>query len=292
MPQEAQKAQNRCSIRPLILLLIFVMLTPLSDIAEAQRRTSSNGSKQLKEFFNATHTGDTKKVLELLNAGVDVNASFERDDSELSGKTALMIASSGGYSDLVEKLISRGADVHRKHYSGETALMFAADGGDVSTIKALLRAGADPNAKVVSAHAGELTPLTITINTRHERRFEVAKILLAAKAQVNFEGPFIMSPVMHALEDLEMVKLLIAHGADVNQANFRGATPLMGAAVGRDVSVVKYLIEKGANVNARDKDGHTALMAAESERQRDTFYSRERDEIIQVLKRARAGSKP
>jgi ankyrin repeat protein len=41
-----------------------------------------------------------------------------------------------------------------------------------------------------------------------------------------------------------MVQLLIAHGADVNQKNFRGGTPLMSAAIDRNVDVVKYLIEK------------------------------------------------
>jgi ankyrin repeat protein len=95
---------------------------------------------------------------------------------------------------------------------------------------------------------------------------------------------------MHALEDLEMVKLLIDHGADVNQKNFRGATPLMGAAVGTDPAVVKYLIEKGADVNARDPDGHTALMYAESER--SVIHAEERNEIIQLLKKAAAGVKP
>jgi len=278
------------------------MVTPSSDVAKAavvcqqgrtaQRGTAANTSKKLREFFNAADAGDIQKVLQLLNAGVSVNASFQRDESELSGKTALMIASSRGYSEMVEKLLSRGADVNRKHYSGETALMFAADSGDVNTIKTLLGAGADPNAKVLSFHAGELTPLTITINSRHEQRFEVAKILLEAKAEVNFKGRFAMSPLMHALEDLEMVKLLIEHGADVNQKNFRGATALMASAVGRDPSVVKYLIEKGADVNARDIDGTTALMGAEYERQQRMVDSQERDEIIRVLKRAQAASKP
>jgi ankyrin repeat protein len=89
---------------------------------------------------------------------------------------------------------------------------------------------------------------------------------------------------MHALEVLEMVQLLIAHGADVNQKNFRGATPLMAAAIGRNVAVVKYLIEKGADVNARDQESYTALMYAEN--QQTMLAAEERDEIIQVLKRA------
>ena len=275
----------RTSIRVLMVLAIVAFM---SDVAIA--RQQSRNRSRVRQLVQAADAGDTTKVIQLLNSKVNVNATFERDGSELSGKTALMAASSRGNSHLVQTLIKRGATVNLKHYSGETALMFAADSGDKSTIEALLRAGADVNATVVSPHAGELTPLTITINTDHPQRLEVAKILLAAKAEVNPKGRFIISPLMHALEDLEMVQLLIAHGADVNQKNFRGATALMGAAVGRDPAVVRFLIEKGADVKARDTDGNTALMGAEHER--SVLYAEERAEIIQVLKRAEAGVKP
>ena len=55
-------------------------------------------------------------------------------------------------------------------------------------------------------------------------------------------------------------------------------------------AVVRYLIEKGADVNARDREGYTALTYAENTR--TMFGVEERDEIIQVLKRAQAGLKP
>jgi ankyrin repeat protein len=269
-------------------LMILVIVMSMIDVAGAYQR--SNKSTKVRELINAAAAGETSKVLQILNSGVTVNATFPRDDSELSGMTALIAAASRGHSDLVGVLLKRGATVDLKHYSGETALMFAAQGGDKSTIEALLRAGADINATVVSFHAGELTPLSITINTDHPQRFEIARMLLEAKAEVNPKGRFIISPLMHAIEDLEMVQLLVAHGADVNQKNFRGATPLMGAAGGRNVAVVKYLIEKGADVKARDRDGYTALTYAENTHA--TFYAAERDEIIQVLKRAEAGGKP
>jgi ankyrin repeat protein len=275
----------RISIRVVMLLVIVALV---SDVSVGYQR--SNRSRKVRELINAAADGDTSKVLQILNSGVNVNATFARDESELSGKTALMAASSRGHSVLVKVLIKRGATVDLKHYSGQTALMFAAYSGNESTIRALLEAGADVNAKLVSFHAGEFTPLSITINTDHPHRFEIVRILLEAKAEVNPKGRFIMSPLMHALENLEMVKLLVAHGADVNQKNFRGATPLMGAAVGKDAAVVKYLIEKGADVKARDQDGNTALMAAES--QQTMVHSEERDEIIQVLRKAQAESKP
>ena len=278
----------RTSTRLMRPLMISVIIVSMIDLAGAYQR--SNRSSKVRELINAAAAGNTGKVLQILNSGVNVNVTFARDDSELSGKTALMAAASRGHLDLVGVLHKRGATVNLKHYSGETALMFAAHGGDKSTIEALLRAGADINATVVSFHAGEFTPLSITINTDHPQRFEIARILLEAKAEVNPKGRFIVSPLMHALEDLEMVQLLVAHGADVNQKNFRGATPLMGAAGGRNVAVVKYLIEKGADVKARDQEGYTALIYAENSH--TMLYAEERDEIIQLLKRAEAGAKP
>ena len=276
-----------------LVILLSLLNASVAGGPGGPQRTSSSArtrQQQIRRLINAAAAGDTNKVLQILNSGVNINATFARDESQLSGKTALMAAASGGHSDLVSALIKRGVTVDLKHYSGQTALMFAAHSGDKSTIETLLRAGADANAKVVSFHAGEFTPLIITINSDRPQRFEIAKLLLAAKAEVNPKGQFFISPLMSALEDLEMVQFLVAQGADVNQKNFRGATPLMGAAIGRNVAVVKYLIEKGADVNARDQEGHTALTYAENTR--TTFDEEERAEIVQVLKRAAAGRKP
>src|SRR5437879_7404602 len=53
-------------------------------------------------------------------------------------------------------------------------------------------------------------------------------------------------------------------GADVNARDSRVWTPLMRAAGNGHVEIVKLLIEHGADVNVRDTDkhnaGHTALM--------------------------------
>jgi ankyrin repeat protein len=89
---------------------------------------------------------------------------------------------------------------------------------------------------------------------------------------------------MNAVGDLEMVKLLIASGANVNQKNFRGATALMVASGAGPASVVRYLLEKGADVNARDREGHNALEYAEE--RRELFEPSRRDAVLQVLRKA------
>jgi ankyrin repeat protein len=169
-----------------------------------------------------------------------------------------------------------------------TALMTASSHGHAQLVEELIKRGANPKVKVMSPHAGEITALTSAINSDSPNRIAIACILIRAQAEINPSEPFVLSPLMHAAGDLEMVKLLIANGADVDQKNFRGATALMGAATDGPVSVVSYLIEKGADVNARDKDGHTAVMYAESRKQE--FGATDRDEVIQLLRKAQ--SKP
>ena len=290
-------------MRHLILLITVIVLSAAvlscsakasaaGDQRKAQRtsQTSRNRSEQVRELMNAAAAGDTRKVFQLLDQGLNVNVTFPQDESEFSGMTVLMVASLHGYSELVEQLIKRGADVNLKRYVGDTALMLAARTGNVKTVNALLRAGANPNATVFSPHAGEITPLTSAINSDSPNRIEIAKLLIGAKAKINPTGNFFASPLMNAVEDLEMVQLLIASGADVNQKNFRGATALMIASGASSASVVRYLLEKGADVNARDQEGHNALEYAQ-ERQ-DVLKPSLRDEIIQVLRKAQAQSKP
>jgi hypothetical protein len=55
-----------------------------------------------------------------------------------------------------------------------------------------------------------------------------------------------------AEERLEVVKLFVERGADVNQADDYGITPLMVAANMGDTNVIQYLVDKGADLAAYD----------------------------------------
>ena len=55
-----------------------------------------------------------------------------------------------------------------------------------------------------------------------------------------------------AAERLEVVKLFVDLGVDVNQADDYGITPLMAAANMGDTKMIQYLVDKGANLGAYD----------------------------------------
>src|SRR5207247_7803939 len=64
------------------------------------------------------------------------------------------------------------------------------------------------------------------------------------------------------LDDEKTAGLLIAAGADVNQADEYGESPLTLACANGNTTLVRKLLEAGANPNAARWDGATALMVA------------------------------
>ncbi|HBR27096.1 MAG TPA: quinoprotein dehydrogenase-associated putative ABC transporter substrate-binding protein [Rhizobiales bacterium] len=80
------------------------------------------------------------------------------------------------------------------------------------------------------------------------------------------DGADITQELSNALiaNDLDRVKFLVGKGADVNQPDNQGWTPLISAARQRHDDMINLLIELGADVNLAKSDGTTPLIAAAS----------------------------
>ncbi len=66
-------------------------------------------------------------------------------------------------------------------------------------------------------------------------------------------------------KDIKRLTLLLANGADVNEADERGWKALFEASSKGYMDVVKLLLENGAEINAQDRIGRTALVIASAE---------------------------
>jgi len=138
-------------------------------------------------------------------------------------------------------------------------LMSACAKGDCKIIKEVLEKGADPN---YQEHMDEcVTPLILAAE---EGRVEAVKILLAHGANVNWvakDGAFAMY-LASQNGHKEVIDLLIAAGADVNCARNATFTPILLASVQGHISVLKTLIAAGGDATFVGRDGSTCLTEA------------------------------
>ena len=83
---------------------------------------------------------------------------------------------------------------------------------------------------------------------------------------------FDVTPIGNAIikGDIETVKKFIQYGVNVNEY-FNGITPLMLAARSNKVDIVKLLLAKGADAGLKDQRGYTAAKHAEMSKAVDTL---------------------
>jgi ankyrin repeat protein len=133
----------------------------------------------------------------------------------------------------------------------------ASANGDINTVNNLLRQGVNPNGKDQQGN----TPLFVAANYGQSA---IVKLLLDHKAKVDVvTPPNRYTPLMMAVEYIDVVRLLIENGANVNLQSSSGETALMMAChETRDSEIVKLLLNHGAKVNVRASRGRTALWLA------------------------------
>ena len=193
------------------------------------------------DIHEAVSKGNIEAVKQHIAAGTDVNARNEL------GITPLSLATGGGYKEIVELLIAKGADVNAK-FGIWTPLHIAAFRGRKEVAELLINEGADVNAKNKNGD----TPLDFTINMK---KTETAELLRKHGGK---------NGTIHGAAgggDIEAVKEFLAAGADVNAKSNGGWTPLHSAA---NKEIAELLIAKGADVNAKNGFGQTPLDAAKN----------------------------
>ncbi len=236
----------------------FEGATPVPDKPEGDFEEFSSGWLTPLMFAAREDALDSARLL--LAAGADINARGA------DGKDSLSLALFDGSYDVADFLIDSGAKVNQQDAQRFTPLFWAVDRRNMETapnfpwmqtrdplplIKKLLERGADPN--------------TLINSTPRARMREGSPRIVYATA------------VMRAAlaGDLELVKLLLSYGADINIISDDRETVLMAACgtgfingyhrekpPAERLELVKLLVGMGQDVNAADNYGITPLMVA------------------------------
>ena len=212
----------------------------------------------------AARDGDATAVKRMLAAGIgDLNTV-----DPVTCMTALVLASRRGHDDVVF-LLCKGAaanDIHRADAQGGSALMLAAAAGHTDVVELLLGKAATQQHKdqaLAAADAnGQVASIRLLLS--HGARIDQPDALGATphpKAAALSMGE---SELMHAAEggDLARAQKLLAAGADVNEADDGGWTPLFNAAHHGHAALVRLLLSHGARIDYLHHNGETALMVA------------------------------
>ncbi len=203
------------------LLTVFIIFLVISGTLIADEDDA-------REMMNMVADQDLEGLKGLIADGADINAQ-----DYMQGMTALSMACAYGYIDFVEYLISEGADVNIQDTMYRSSPLFTAVYTSEEMTKLLLANGAD-----------------IHLRSREGTTAFTMSVFGALNGSVT----------------TDIASLLLEMGADVDETPAEGPvagyTCLMMIAGAGSPELVKYLLANGADINAEAKDGSTAMSMA------------------------------
>ncbi|XP_042907957.2 uncharacterized protein [Parasteatoda tepidariorum] len=193
---------------------------------------------------------DKAKAADLLLQNVqDINSI-----RHATGKTLLHVAAGLGLKNMVEYLLSKGADVNSVSDTRVTPLHKSAYAGHVDIITLLISNGAIVNAK----DSADNIPLHFAA---FNGQSSTAEILLRHGADFNAFNKEKLSPLQRAIMNghLNVLKSFIEHGASIEDLERRGFPVFEYAIPHNNLELINILIENGMSIYIRDPDGCTPL---------------------------------
>jgi ankyrin repeat protein len=185
---------------------------------------------------------------------VDANAALANlPDKDRS--TPLHLAAARGAVSIAEYLLEKGAVLEASNAEGNTPLHAAAASDAVGMIALLPERQADVNA----TNTRRYRPLHAAIFSGKDA---AARVLIERGADLRQQKDGANSPLHLAarFNRKAIVELLIAKGAEVDSPSQGQVTPLsLLTRMTDNVDVARLLIQKGADVNARDSTGMVPL---------------------------------
>jgi ankyrin repeat protein len=292
--------------------------------------TSVDHGELVAQFLASILSGDAKLVASLIDGGqIDVNAPLETahlrrcnalivaaaagaleivrvlldagalvDDTDEVGETALHHATRSAHAEMVDLLVSRGADLALRDCQFRSPLFFACLHADDRIALSLIGAGAPVDAECapllcrMAPFSASMLRLLVAnpkidlsalrnavggtlLHSAVDQRNRVSDVdclrLIARDGGVDLNArDFMGRTCLHIIcdspepqaEGCDALRWLIDAGADIDIVDIDRRTPLFVACIRSNHQCAELLLAAGADVRWRDRRGHTALHAA------------------------------
>lgn len=225
----------------------FILVVSVSQAADSQL---------IRQWKKAISNDRIDQLSSILNDSA-VTAELVQTRSD-NGKSALMIAAKLGDLDLVEQLLSLGADVNGKTATGGTPFMFASLGGFIDVVRRFSTMKIDLNAQGSNGWSA----VTIAAAKGNERLLEY---LLSLETDVNARDIYRWTPLMRAVanrHNAAVMMLLSRKDIELDSQDEAGNTALHHAVAVGDVDLTALLIARGASVGLENHAGYTPAQLA------------------------------
>lgn len=183
---------------------------------------------------------------------------------------ALIEAASEGYIPIARKLLEFGAGIDTPDDDGATALMVAGAKGQLEMVQFLISNGANPGC--ADKKRRNAFQVACRSPSNESCRSDILASILRASSHMDHVNDAGETILMHAVQaqDRLLVEMILARSPSINHADARGMTALHHAAQGPDAALVALLLQHGADPTVKSGQRmRTALHAAADANQPD-----------------------
>lgn len=224
-----------------IILLALALGLTMPACAQHEKEMSKMDNSANKRLQAAAAAGDVNAIREAIRSG----AQIEFRDAD--GRTPLMTAVYKHHTDAVRELIGAGASVNAQDKILNSPFLYAGAEGMTDIVRMCMKAGADYT--VYNRYGG-----SALIPACERGHVETVKAILEDKKfPINHINRLGWTALLEAVilgnggkAHIEIVHLLIDHGADLNIADKDGVTTLQHARQKRQTEIVRLLEQAGA----------------------------------------------
>ncbi|XGW33236.1 hypothetical protein V3C99_017589 [Haemonchus contortus] len=240
----------------------------ISDLLSIQKRTNVDENEHGTALHRAVQMGNAVMAKSLLG-----NKSVWIDEEDGRGRTALHYSMEQDSFEVVEVLVTGGANLDCVDFHGTSACHLACKEGRIDALELMMIHRADP---FCVDKAGK-TPFDLACEFGKEKMVEYMLLMVDNPALLQHAGEAHKASALHLAArngHTHIVSRLLENGWDVNRTTVLGTALHEASGYGR-AQVVRFLLHAGINSSLTNASGLTALEYAKKNAHRNPITIKE-----------------